>query len=328
MKIIDTHTGKLFVDTEHKLEFVSVGDYGQAENVKADFLGLKKEINGVPHHDVDMAEKWITLISTQHGCPMKCAFCDCPSFGYYGNVSEDELAFEVRTVLDTFPNVKHTKRFNLHFARMGEPSFNPAVLLFTEQQLRQLVSMYIDADVIHPVVSSMLPASNPWLTVFLKEWCRIKNDVYDGHAGLQLSIQSTDDEQRNKQFNNCSLPLLQIASICAGLPEPKRRKYTLNFAITRDTILDAKRLDWLFDKERFLVKMTPVHETKNAVQNGFDIGNTYEEYDVYKRLEDPLLELGWDVISAIPSKEEDSDRIICGNALIAETKNNEAAGND
>lgn len=326
MKIIDTHTGKLFVDKEHKLEFVSVGDYGQSENVKADFLGLTQEINGVPHHDVDMSEKWITLISTQHGCPMKCAFCDCPSFGYYGNVTEEELAFEVRTVLETFPDVKHTKRFNLHYARMGEPSFNPAVLLFTEQSLRQIVSMYVDADIVHPVVSSMLPASNPWLEPFLQEWCRIKNNAYDGHAGLQLSIQSTDDKQRDKQFNKCSLPLVRIAGICSRLPVPKRRKYTLNFAITKDTILDAKRLDFLFDQERFLVKMTPVHETKNAVQNGFDIGNTYDEYDVYRRLEDPLLELGWDVISAIPSKEEDSDRITCGNALIAET-NNETTDN-
>lgn len=317
MQIIDTHTGKLFVDEEHMLEFVSVGDYGQAENVKADFLGLHEEINGVKHHTVDMSEKWITLISTQHGCPMNCSFCDCPRLGFHGNASADELAFEVRTVLETFRNVKHTKRFNLHFARMGEPTFNPAVLLFTELSLRQIVSMYIDADIIHPVLATMLPASNQWLEPFLQEWCRIKNNAYDGHAGLQMSIQSTDEEQRNRQFNNCSLSLAQIAEMCIRLPEPKRRKYTLNFAITKDTILDAKVLSRMFDKEKFLVKLTPVHETKTAVANGFDVGNTYEEYDVYKRLEDPLLEQGWDVISAIPSKEEDSDRITCGNALLA-----------
>ena len=317
MKIINTHTGKLFVDEERKLEFVSVGDYGQAENVKADFLGLKKEINGVPHHEVDMSEKWITLISTQKGCPMKCAFCDCPKVGFHGNASIEDLAHEVRTVLETFPEVKHTKRFNLHFARMGEPSFNPAVLSFVEHKLIDLVSSYVKADIIHPVVASMLPASNPWLEPFLRTWCDIKNNMYDGHAGLQLSIQSTDDDQRNKQFNACSLPLMSIADICYRLPKPKRRKYTLNFAITQDTILDAAVLDSLFEKDKFVVKLTPVHGTKAAVANGFDIGNTYDEYELYKKLEDPLLELGWDVISAIPSKEEDSDRITCGNALIA-----------
>lgn len=29
---------------------------------------------------------------------------------------------------------------------------------------------------------------------------------------------------------------------------------------------------------------------------------------------------GWDVIVFVPSKEEDSDRITCGNALISEEK--------
>lgn len=46
MKTILTHTGKIYVDTEHKLEFLTVGDYGKENNIKANFLGLTKEING------------------------------------------------------------------------------------------------------------------------------------------------------------------------------------------------------------------------------------------------------------------------------------------
>ena len=100
MDIINTHTGKLFVDRVRKLEFVSVGDYGQEENVKADFLGLKQEIHGVKHHAVDLTQKWITLISTQKGCPMKCAFCDCPKVGFHGNASVDDLCYEVSSVMN------------------------------------------------------------------------------------------------------------------------------------------------------------------------------------------------------------------------------------
>lgn len=33
--------------------------------------------------------------------------------------------------------------------------------------------------------------------------------------------------------------------------------------------------------------------------------------------EQPLVAEGWDVIVFVPSKEEDSDRITCGNALIS-----------
>lgn len=39
--IEDTHTGKIYVDAEHKLE--TVGDYGKENNIKANFLGLTKE---------------------------------------------------------------------------------------------------------------------------------------------------------------------------------------------------------------------------------------------------------------------------------------------
>ena len=39
--------------------------------------------------------------------------------------------------------------------------------------------------------------------------------------------------------------------------------------------------------------------------------------DVYEKFEKPLVERGWDVIVFIPSAEEDSDRITCGNSLIA-----------
>jgi len=38
---------------------------------------------------------------------------------------------------------------------------------------------------------------------------------------------------------------------------------------------------------------------------------------VYKQFEQPLIEAGWDVIVFIPSKEEDEDRITCGNALLS-----------
>lgn len=41
------------------------------------------------------------------------------------------------------------------------------------------------------------------------------------------------------------------------------------------------------------------------------------DYDVYRQFEQPLLDLGWDVIVFVPSLEEDSDRITCGNALIS-----------
>ena len=87
MEIVKTHTGKIYVDRDKNLEFLTVGDYGKENNIKADFLGLHKEINGVKNTEVDLTKKWVATISTQKGCPMKCKFCDCPKFGFLGNVS-------------------------------------------------------------------------------------------------------------------------------------------------------------------------------------------------------------------------------------------------
>ena len=41
---------------------------------------------------------------------------------------------------------------------------------------------------------------------------------------------------------------------------------------------------------------------------------------VYEMFEKPLVKDGWDVIVFVPSEEEDSDRITCGNSLIATEK--------
>lgn len=316
IRIVRTHTGKIYVDKERKLEFLTVGDYGKENNIKADFLGLHKEINGVANTEVDLTKKWVSTISTQKGCPMKCKFCDCPRFGFHGNATVGELAYEIKTILEG-ETIDRTERFNVHFARMGEPTFNWNVIDFAKNVLTPLVGKYIKAKTIHPVVSTMLPKSNKRLEEFILNWCNIKNEDYNGEAGLQFSINSTDDEQRNDQFNGMSLSLAEISDLAKKLPMPKGRKYTLNFAVTANTILDAKRISELFDKNKFIVKITPIHETNSAIANGFDVTTSYSDYDVYREFEQPLIAEGWDVIVFVPSKEEDSDRITCGNALIA-----------
>lgn len=306
MKTVLTHTGKIYVDTEHRLEFLTVGDYGKENNIKADFLGLTKEINGV-----DLSKKWVATISTQKGCPMHCKFCDVPKFGFYGNASIEDMDRQIRTIIEG-ESVRETDRFNVHFARMGEPTWNENVLAFGLALRGVVKSTGLVAKTVHPVVSTMLPKANNKLINFLQVWCSIKNEFYNGEAGLQFSINSTDDEQRNELFDSKSLSLAQISQLANELPMPVGRKYTLNFPVTSQTILDAKELSKLFDREKFIVKITPIHETASAIENGFQVTG-YSD-----RFEQPLLKEGWEVF--VPSKEEDSDRITCGNALISEEK--------
>ena len=55
-QMVLTHTGKIYFNRSLGLEFLTVGDYGKENNIKADFLGLTKKIEGVQHHDVDLMD--------------------------------------------------------------------------------------------------------------------------------------------------------------------------------------------------------------------------------------------------------------------------------
>ena len=130
-------TGCLFVQ-EHargRLETLSIGDYGKASNVTARFLGLNDEVEGVPNGQCKpLSEKWVMTLSTQYGCPMECTFCDVPNIEFKGNATIEDLRRQFNTAVLLFSEqVSYTDRLNLHFARMGEPAFNPNVLDFARE---------------------------------------------------------------------------------------------------------------------------------------------------------------------------------------------------
>lgn len=309
--ITKTHTGNIISDDNMQLEYLYVGDYGKENNIKADFLGYTKRIEKVEHKDVDITDKLVVTVSSQKGCAMKCNFCDCPKYGFHGNASLPELMSEITTAV-ALSGIKHGKRLNIHFARMGEPTYNEYVIDAAVRSAEIFEDMF---DEYHPVISTMCPKYNMNLITFLQVWINL-GYMYGGNDGfgLQFSINTLDEVERNKMFNNMSMSLEQIGSIIDILPAPKKRKFTLNFAVTSKSNLDPVLMDKYFDKNKCIVKITPIHETHEAVNNGYEI---VKDFDVYEKFEKPLVEAGWEVIVFVPSEEEDSDRITCGNSLIA-----------
>lgn len=310
-QITKTRTGNIISDTDLELEYLYVGDYGKENNIKATFLGYDKRIDKVEHKEVDLADKLVVTVSSQKGCPMKCNFCDCPKYGFKGNVSKIELISEITTGV-ALSKLQHGKRLNVHFARMGEPTFNNNVIYAANDVAEIVRDMF---DEYHPVVSTMCPKGNKNLQNFLTDWvlAGYKYGGEDGY-GLQFSINTLNEEDRNIMFQGLSLSLKEIADLVDSLPQPKKRKFTLNFAVTSKCNLDPKLMNRYFDKSKCIVKITPIHETIEAVNNDYEI---ITDFDVYEKFEQPLVKDGWDVIVFIPSKEEDEDRITCGNSLIA-----------
>lgn len=315
-KITSTRTGKIVTDTDLTLEYLYVGDYGKENNIKASFLGYEKRIDRVAHKPVDITDKLVVTVSSQKGCPMSCNFCDCPRLGFKGNATLPELITEIMSGI-ALSGIKHGQRLNVHFARMGEPTFNPNVITSAQYIAQMLMNDNSDVtfDTYHPVVSTMMPKANKKLSDFLQKWVET-GFIYGGEDGfgLQFSINTLDESDRNEMFRNKSLSLQEISDIIRKLPMPKKRKYTLNFAVTSKSNLDVTLMNKYFDKEKCIVKMTPIHETVEAVEEGYEI---VHDFDVYEKFEQPLVKDGWDVIVFVPSKEEDEDRITCGNSLIA-----------
>lgn len=322
MNTIKLPTGFLMVGDYSKgqLETLSIGDYGKDKNIKADFLGYTRELNGVANGAVvPLQEKWVITLSTQYGCVMKCKFCDVPNVKFGGNATFADLKQQFYVALSKYPDVSYTDRLNIHFARMGEPIFNEDVFLFSEwlaankRQIQEETGVRI--EVIHPVLTTMLPEYEQTENR-IKRWADIKNELFNGQAGLQLSINTTSDSARNDMFDGSSKQLKEVAEIADKLPMPIGRKYCLNFAYASGNEVDGIKLASMFDVDKWMVKITPIHNNTACRDNGIATIDGYSSYRPYKEPEQSCKAAGFDTLVFIPSQDEEDGLITCGNAIL------------
>lgn len=306
-------TGNIVVAEGDKglLEFLSIADYGQEVNLNQN----KPVPDGIPL--MPLSEKWVVTISTQYGCSMGCTFCDVPKVGPGVNATYDDLRGQVVSALSLHPDVTATKRLNIHFARMGEPTWNRNVLEFASA-VRSEIRQYVGRSLVHPVVSTMMPRWNADLGGFLADWMEIKNYNFKGDAGLQISVNSTSEAERGHMFQGNALPLDEVAAMCANLDPPKGRKITLNFAVAGYQI-DAVKLRDMFHPSKFVCKLTPMHKTAVAMENGIQTEGDYTTPYPYLHHAKELRTVGFDVLTFIASRDEDEGRITCGNAILSGT---------
>jgi len=238
----------------------------------------------------------------------------------HGNASFDDLKDQLYHAIGLFPDVKYTERLNIHFARMGDPIFNTDVFLFARwlQEAKYKIQRDLDLriEVIHPVLTTSLPKDFKKLEARLQEWCRIKNSGFHGQAGLQLSINSTNEKQRDEMFGNAQINLTELSRICDRLPEPLGRKYCLNFAYSTDFEIDAGKLILLFDPAKFMCKITPIHNNNACRTNNIKTVDGYSYYGPYTVPEAALKDAGFDVLVFIPSMDEEDGLVTCGNAIL------------
>ncbi len=254
-------------------------------------------------------EKWVLLVSTLFGCPIGCAMCDAGGF-YQGKPSTEEIFSQIDfLVRKRFPDGNiPSRQFKIQFARMGEPALNPAVL----EVLAALPHRY-HAPGLMPSISTIAPVgSQP----FFERLLTIKNEHYSkGHFQFQFSLHTTDSALRDKLIPVKKWSFSEMATYGNRFYAPGDRKITLNFALARNTPLDADVLLAHFSPEKYLIKITPINPTYRALENRLSSHIDPTGTDHRDKIVDTLRDAGYTVIVSIGEVEENQVGSNCGQYL-------------
>lgn len=257
-------------------------------------------------------QKWVLIISTLYGCPVKCRFCDAGNY-YSGQPTKDELLLQIDYLIKNRFGGKHvpSKKFKIQFSRMGEPSFNPAVL----EVLKEIPNRY-DAPGFYPSLSTIAPKGTD---DFFEQLLIIKNKYYKQRFQFQFSIHSTDLAQRKWLIPVKTWNFDKMAKFGKKFHQGSNQKVTLNFALADDTIIESNVLLKYFNPEEFLIKITPVNPTYKATKNNYTSSKT-KSYE-YNGLVEGLKNVGYEVIISIGDLTENEIGSNCGQHVMNFLKN-------
>lgn len=252
-------------------------------------------------------KKWVLIISTLYGCPVKCKICDAGNY-YYGRLPEEDIFEQIDfLVSNRYPDkFIPVEKFKIQFSRMGEPSFNYNVL----NVLRKFPYVY-KAPGFNPSISTIFPKGT---IKFFNELIEIKKNLYPETFQFQFSIHSTDTQYRNWLLPVKKYSFEEMAEYGDKFYWENGKKITLNFVVFESNPIDANILLKYFSTEKYLVKITPLNPTYNAVKVGF---NTQVDFDRYTTVAKEIENAGYEVIVSIGELEENNIGSNCGQLVHA-----------
>jgi len=251
-------------------------------------------------------KKWVLIISTLDGCPVKCRICDAGLY-YNGKLSKEDMLMQIDYLItQRFPNRRvPVEKFKIQFARVGEPAFNLEVL----DVLNELPEKY-DAPGLMVCISTIAPEG---CDKFFRELLTVKRKFYRGRFQLQFSIHTTDDALRAWLMPIKKWNFSQIAQYGEEFYQDGDRKIALNFAFAQNMPLEPDILLKYFDLNKFVIKLTPVNPTISAISNKIisHITPNKEKYEIIDRLQS----VGYQVILSIGELEENRIGSNCGQYI-------------
>ncbi len=251
-------------------------------------------------------KKWVLILSTMYGCPVRCKMCDAGTY-YQGKISKDDLFKQIDyLVLNRYPNKKiPAEKFKVQFARMGEPCLNNHVL----EVMKELPEKY-DAPGLMPCISTIAPKN---AQRFMDELLDIKEELYsNGYFQMQFSIHSTDENKRKDVIPYNIWSLEEIAEYGELFFKKNDRKITLNFAAEKNTPFDPDKVSKIFDPKKYLIKITPINPTEAVKAHAIHSMISSEEGEEAKQIVKELENYGFESIISIGELEENKIGSNCG----------------
>lgn len=255
-------------------------------------------------------DKWVLIISTSFGCPIRCMMCDAGG-NYKGKLSAAQMFEQIDfLVLNRYPdrNVP-AKKFKIQFARMGEPSLNLNVL----EVLKKLSDRY-DAPGLMPCISTIAPSGTD---KFFEELLAIKSEKYrDGEFQLQFSVHSTDEAVRDRLMPVHKWSLSEIAEYGVQFYQAGDKKIALNFALAQNIPLNPQMMGDIFNPDYFMIKITPVNPSHAAVKNSLKTYISPTKTDMHYEIVETLREQGFHTLINIGENEENLIGSNCGQYIM------------
>lgn len=252
-------------------------------------------------------KKWVLIISTLHGCPIQCRFCDAGGF-YRGKLTREEILEQIDFLITRrYPDRRvPAEKFKIQFARMGEPAFNDEVLDVMEEipGRYELPGLILSLSTISPA------GREPFFDRFLA----LSRRQPPGRFQFQFSLHTTDQKSWDWLVPIPKWGFRKMAEYGNAFYRPGGRKIVLNFALIEGMPVDPNVLLEHFSREVFFIKITPLNPTYAARRNHISshIIPAKQEYGIIEALKNA----GYEVLLSIGDWEENKIGSNCGQYLL------------
>lgn len=267
---------------------------------------------------VPMEDKWLIAISTQFGCPQKCKFCLVPTLGFHGNLSKNQMWEQLEMVFSKHPEVTHSEKIKVGFARMGEPQYNWKNILGVMRDMKT----YREGFRFLPCYNTILPKAiidGKGPIDVLKEEVMSVKEYLDGFMHVQISTNSTNEDERRLLFGGANVVTIEEMKREFNNIPNNNRLITLNFICGAGWELDPNKLYGL-DPNVFCIKITPLNTTTRTEENNLEDAIKWNWENMYK-IKESVESCGLKVVVDVAAKTELP--LCCGN-LVHDFKNHKA----